>query len=334
MRGIKIIISYLLVVVPMLGVAQKNETDDQGRKQGMWEVFYDDTRIVAYRGEFKDDRPVGEFIRYYSNGNVKTVSDCEYDKFVCRTTFYDQNQNRLAKGKYTNQRKDSTWVYFDKHGNIQLKENYKNGQLEGVQEKYYRDGSVAERKTFKDSLAHGEWRQYHPEGKIRAVGAFKDGNLDGEVKYYYEDGKIKSEGQYKNAVKDGRWMHFLPNGKIHYQEVYRDGHRTKFRMQNGEHTTYYDSNLPEKTVFYENGKRQGVFKEFYPIADVTVSEIDDYEDRFFGDKRQNVENQKIKVIGNYEDDQLHGEVKYFSEEGKLQKVEVYEMGELVDTKKK
>jgi antitoxin component YwqK of YwqJK toxin-antitoxin module len=330
----KYIFSTIALFVCFSLSAQRNKTDEQARKQGFWEVFYDGTQIPKYRGEFLNDRPVGELRRYNTYGNIKTISVCERNQYICRSKFYDDNQNLIASGKYTNTKKDSLWVYYDRHGNIQMTEEYLNGGLNGIQTKYYTDGAIVEKKTFRDDIEHGEWKKFYQDGTLEAEGIFVDGNLDGEVVYYHPNGKIRAKGKYRNAVKDGNWRHYHSNGNIHYQELFKDGIRTKYRPENGEFKEYFDSNLPKTIASYENGKRQGVYKEFYPIADKVVEEINDYEDKFHGEKREVVKNQRVKFIANYKDDLLHGEATYYSENGKVERIEIYEKGELIKTKKK
>ena len=40
-----------------------NKVDSKGRKQGVWQKTYPNSRAIEYKGQFKDDKPVGTF--YY-----------------------------------------------------------------------------------------------------------------------------------------------------------------------------------------------------------------------------------------------------------------------------
>ena len=55
---------FVVMVLSTLNVgAQQNKTDEMGRKQGKWVKYKDGVKF--YEGEFKDDKPTGEFLRYY-----------------------------------------------------------------------------------------------------------------------------------------------------------------------------------------------------------------------------------------------------------------------------
>jgi antitoxin component YwqK of YwqJK toxin-antitoxin module len=49
-----------------------NQTDKSGRKQGRWIKRYPSVTIM-YDGIFRDDKPVGEFKRYYEDQTLKSL---------------------------------------------------------------------------------------------------------------------------------------------------------------------------------------------------------------------------------------------------------------------
>jgi hypothetical protein len=42
-----------------VSMAQLNQTDAKGRKQGEWAKTYPKSRVYQYKGQFKDDKPIG-----------------------------------------------------------------------------------------------------------------------------------------------------------------------------------------------------------------------------------------------------------------------------------
>ncbi len=52
------------------GIAQQNQTDKLGRKQGKWVKYQDG--VKRYEGQFVDGYPVGTFLRYYKSGRLKS----------------------------------------------------------------------------------------------------------------------------------------------------------------------------------------------------------------------------------------------------------------------
>jgi antitoxin component YwqK of YwqJK toxin-antitoxin module len=54
----------------------ENKVDSKGRKQGVWEKYYDNGNPM-YKANFKDGKLTGELIRYFKNGqpSVKIIYD-------------------------------------------------------------------------------------------------------------------------------------------------------------------------------------------------------------------------------------------------------------------
>ena len=65
----KSILTFLLIVAYSVSFAQ-NKKDSQGRKQGEWKKAYKDVQVYQYIGQFKNDKPYGEFTYFYKSGNV------------------------------------------------------------------------------------------------------------------------------------------------------------------------------------------------------------------------------------------------------------------------
>ena len=69
----KLLMALILVFTSGLSIAQLNQTDSKGRKQGEWAKTYPKSRVYQYKGQFKDDKPIGTFTYYYESGKVKAV---------------------------------------------------------------------------------------------------------------------------------------------------------------------------------------------------------------------------------------------------------------------
>ena len=69
----KLNLTFLFAFIGLVSIAQVNQVDSQGRKQGKWEKVHPGTRVFIYRGEFKDDKPVGKFVYYYKSSKTKAV---------------------------------------------------------------------------------------------------------------------------------------------------------------------------------------------------------------------------------------------------------------------
>jgi len=215
---------YIFLCIP-LALFSQNKKDSKG-KQGSWIVKYDDGNSIRYKGQFKDNHPIGKFIYYYPSGEASSVMlfSNEGNKAECK--MYHKNGELMAMGNYINRKKDSTWWYFNDRKQVLRKENYKNDLLHGESIVYYPANPKEEKvlksevTNFENGYYHGEWTQYYKSGKVKAHGIYKNGFFDGQVKYYYADGSVQSSGWYKHNVRNGFWKTFDPEGDVEEKVYY------------------------------------------------------------------------------------------------------------------
>ena len=60
------LIALFFFALPFTVLAQVNQVDSKGRKQGNWEKKYENGNL-RFTGQFKNDVPVGTFVYYYEN---------------------------------------------------------------------------------------------------------------------------------------------------------------------------------------------------------------------------------------------------------------------------
>ncbi len=74
--NLKILIICLLYACSSLAAAQDaqvvNQTDKYGKKQGHWIKKYPNGNVM-YDGFFRNDKPAGEFRRYYEDNTLKSL---------------------------------------------------------------------------------------------------------------------------------------------------------------------------------------------------------------------------------------------------------------------
>ncbi|MDX1799092.1 MAG: hypothetical protein R3255_10620 [Candidatus Lokiarchaeia archaeon] len=231
----RFIYSILILLLSFSFYSQEkiNQTDSKGKKQGVWIKNYEGTNKKRYKGEFKDDIPVGKFYYYYDTGEIAAVSVFEEEGKVTYTRTYYTNGNLMATGKYINQVKDSVWWFFTEDKKMLSRENYKLGKLEGERYVYFPTDPETEKSiireitTYKNGLKNGQWKQYYKNGKVEAEGVYKDGNFDGFVKWYYENGVLQTQGFYRHAVKNGYWKSFESDGTLKSKVYYLNGKELK-----------------------------------------------------------------------------------------------------------
>lgn len=177
-------------------IAQVNQVDAKGMKQGLWHKNYPDSKVYIYEGNFKDDKPVGNFIYRYESGVLKAVIDNKPNSNQSTVKLYFENEALMADGFYRNQKKDSIWMNYNERGELVSLESYKNDKLNGKKINYY----------LMDQLETGELH-------ILSVTNYRDDIRDGAFKEYYPNGKMKMSGNYVNGLRTGDWLEYYSTGK-------------------------------------------------------------------------------------------------------------------------
>lgn len=219
-------------LLALFSFAQVNQVDSKGRKQGIWEKTYPNSIVFQYRGEFKDDKPIGKFTYYYESSKVKAIIN--HNAITPGRSvayFYHEEGTVMSYGIYRNLKKDSIWVNMTPSGRLSTVETYKNDLLDGETKVYF----IPE----------------DPEDKSQIVSTtinYKAGKLDGPYVEYFLNRRVKTKGNYVDNKQDGAWEEFHVNGN----------RAATYRYKNGEKHGYaiaYDTNgsrLGE--VMYYHGK--------------------------------------------------------------------------------
>jgi antitoxin component YwqK of YwqJK toxin-antitoxin module len=226
--NLKIIFGIIFLGLSSIAFCQTdksvNQTDSQGRKQGHWIKRYSD-QTIQYDGYFKDDKPTGEFKRYYEDKTLKSVLTFSNNGRDASAILYHPNGNIASKGKYVNQKKEGKWQFFSAIIKDYLisEEVYAHNLRNGLSVKFYPDSTIAEKINYLNDVKQGEWTRYYPGGALLLKSNYVNGNLNGKFEAWFENGKIQFSGQYKNDSRDGLWLLYNPNGTVKYRISYTDG---------------------------------------------------------------------------------------------------------------
>ncbi len=204
----KVYLSLFICLLSLSLFAQVNQTDAKGKKQGVWEKVYPGTRVYMYRGEFKDDKPIGTFTYFYKSGKTKAVIE-HSNTPRSMGYFYHETGGVMSYGIYINQKKDSIWVNWDKIGRLSSRESFKNDSLHGMKVIYYLapEGDKSQRPAtiynYDNGQLHGAFKEYFDMGKLKATGTYDHNKKTGIWEsYHVEGGKMNLE-RYKNGVRHG-----------------------------------------------------------------------------------------------------------------------------------
>ena len=218
-----LLFSFFTVISQELTDSHINKVDAQGRRQGKWRV-YDGDGNLKFTGEFINGKPVGEFKFLYPNGKTKAIVQQLDSGRIAYTTNYHPNGNIMARGKYVDQKKDSTWLYYtEEDGFLASEESYDNGLKEGSWKIYYPDGKIAEETFYSHDLKEGPWIQYFTDGTIKMKAAYISDKLEGSYTIYHVNGKVEVSGIYLHDNKDGTWIYLTDIGELEKREEYRNG---------------------------------------------------------------------------------------------------------------
>lgn len=201
-------------------IAQINQVDSQGRKQGKWAKKYESKSVLQYEGQFKNDKPIGKFVYKYPNDRVKAI--IIHDEFSSRSEayMYHENGKLMSFGIYKNQIKDSIWTHYSISERLSFKETYKNGKLDGLKTIYYvpeqlqnKSTVVMQTLTYENDVLSGPTEEFFPDGIKKMDGTYKNNALDGVVNKYHPNGQKEFVLRYKNEKKHGWWFTYNNQGQ-------------------------------------------------------------------------------------------------------------------------
>lgn len=222
--GTKIVFLFGFLLVAVLGFSQDeyyNQVDNQGRKIGKWKAEFENG-MLRYEGQFRNDRPYGEFRHYFNTGELRAINLYSMNGKVAHNQTFSSDGTLLAEGKYINQKKDSTWrFYSDIDGVLISEEDYHIDMLYGEVKNYYpENGSLAEITYYNNGKKEGLWKRYFPDGSLMTQGLYKNDLLDGALIIYHPNGNIQISGQYEIGVRNGTWLTYDQDGELIDEEVF------------------------------------------------------------------------------------------------------------------
>lgn len=223
-----VVIWMVFVVFASLG--QLNQVDAKGKKQGEWGKLYEGSRVFEYKGQFKDDKPIGKFTYYYPSSKVKAVIKHDDNSTRSVAYYYHENGALMSHGIFRNQLKDSIWLNFGPSQRISNTETYKNGKLEGRKVIYYIPEELADKSQipasvsyYKNDMLHGEYVEYFDGKNVKVKGAYFENKRDGMWTHYHTTGKPMMVIRYKKGVKHGWATGYDESGKEIGKKYYYHG---------------------------------------------------------------------------------------------------------------
>lgn len=165
--------------------------------------LFTDGKITEFYGNDLTGRRVGNFKRFYSNGNAEET------------------------GFFYNNEREGAWATYYPNGKVQTERQYRKGKLNGIEQIYAPDGTCVLYREWEDGQQHGaqkvtekfyqgwkeirshyehgvqsgEFEEYH-NGQLRYQGTLLNGKIHG-VLLEYENTILKSRVEYRNGTPHG-----------------------------------------------------------------------------------------------------------------------------------
>jgi antitoxin component YwqK of YwqJK toxin-antitoxin module len=222
---------FILFVWSASSVAQLNQKDAQGRKQGPWQKSYPGSSVLQYKGSFKDDKPTGKFLYNFENGQKMAEIEHGLPGGNSSVFLYYENGQLLSDGFYKGEKKDSLWYNYAQNGELISAENYKLGVLHGKSVYYFSEGQLLEQKLqiqkvvyYTNGQLNGSYQENFYNGKPKMKGTYQNGLRMGLWTAYYNTGEVLSKVHYLNDLPHGWTTVYDKLGNIKKRVMYRDGY--------------------------------------------------------------------------------------------------------------
>jgi len=278
----------------------------EGKKHGLRKQLFENETIVE---EWKNDTLINAIQAFYKTGELKRITP-------------------LAEGKPHGLEKE-----FNKEGLVIVVSKYFAGIL-GKKEFINRTDHFGKKQ--------GSWKYFWENGNLKEEGTFQNDKKNGYFKYYDDSGNFKYVEKYDNDnlivdAPETRQMEIKTvyhiNGKraitATYYKGVPDGIRREFDENGFVIKGYVFANgiLKYEGITDEDGKRQGLWKEFYPTGELKS------EGHYVNSKQEGVwkfyfENQKVEVKGSYKNGKKEGAWYWYYPNGALLQEENWSNGKL------
>nr|WP_319397261.1 hypothetical protein [uncultured Carboxylicivirga sp.] len=199
-----------------------NKTDANGLKQGPWEKRYTDGTTL-YKATFKDNKPVGEYVRYYPNGKMSLRVVYDEAGVNGKAEMFNDKEELTAEGNFVGKDKEGTWTYYTGKKQIASTQEYKENKAHGNTIIYYSDGQIAESYVSVKGLKNGAWLKFFRSGAPMLKATYVKDQLHGKYLYYFENGQLEIDANYKNNLEDGNWTFYEQDGSVKYLLKYKEG---------------------------------------------------------------------------------------------------------------
>ncbi len=343
------------------GVKESDGTYENGKLKGAYRSWHDNGQL-SMEGSYTNGELQGPWKQYHENGKLKINETFEKGKVSGEYAEYYENGQLFHKCVYVNGKASGEVNYFDRDGKLFFIYTYdgdvtklaryfdKSGKEVGVSERkskrlnlttYYPDGYKRSEAEYNDkSEIIGPEVYYYRSGVKSSENSYEDGNLNGLSVTYFPNGKKQATTEYVNGEKHGYHQLFYKHGQVEeegwYQEDKLEGDWLNYNELGdlSTRTHYFKNDLHGiRTEYFPNGKiynetiyNSGWIDEF--IQYDTLGKVIQHQAFKNASGKQVVLQLNGKPYSEsvYHHGDLHGELKFYFYDGKVNSVQYYKYG--------
>lgn len=190
---------------------------------------------------------------------------------------------------------------------------------------------------MRDGKADGYWKNYYKNGQVKIEGNRKNFQLDSVWKFYTEKGKITKSVNYLEGKKNGYTFNYDTNQRVSSKEAFVND------IKQGYSFVYYPSGKTKLMTPYLKGKPDGIAYEYSEDSVIIsimkyqggiLASVDRLNRKDENGKKQGVwkefyEDGKVKEEKKFKDDVIDGYVKTYDKKGNLTNTEKFNNGKQV-----
>lgn len=200
-------------------VVERGIVDDDGKRIGGWEAYYNDGKILS-KGNYKNNLRDGKWDFFYKNGVKEQTGEFVNGKYNGVWKWYYPEGQLWKEEEFFSGKEEGYYTEYDLDGNIIVQGEYIDGEKDGEWTTKINDNKAVGK--YVNGMMDGKWRYYYDNGNILFEGNFIQGNADGKHKYFYSDGTLKEEQYFNQGIKYKHWKKYNTDGELIITITYKD----------------------------------------------------------------------------------------------------------------
>lgn len=180
-------------------------------------------------GKWVNGKPSGKWTYYYPCGKVMQTG--EYDRFGLATgewSFYSESGMLIRSEHYFRGKNEGLYMEFDETGKVVASGLYSNNLKDSTW--VYYQGDYVEKGTFELGMRVGRWTLTNVNGIVLFEGFYEGGLPHGKHSTWFENGQLSETGSYFLGKREGNWFFYQPDGSEMLRITYKDGMETKWEQ--------------------------------------------------------------------------------------------------------